>query len=161
MHVRYRVAVLSLLFLGACARHSAIRAPALATSRGIQWLVDSLAQSAGCPRSGLPPIRGVAFPSMRFDSVQACGIATAALRRLALEPANEPLYAPGDTARVSAITIFVSAYQELDRKGRKVGIPDSVVQVEIDIVGRRRMVAVYYSAGSTRAERERFGTTHR
>lgn len=98
---------------------------------------------------------------MHFDSLQACGIATAALRRLAAEPAHEPFYAPGDTARVAAVTIFLSAWQTLDTLGTKIGIPDSVIQVEIDVPGRPWLVTVDYSATPTQSSRERFGTVHR
>jgi hypothetical protein len=124
---------------------------------GLKDLLDSLVAESPCPRPGLPPIVGGA----EFDSVVQCGLATAALRRLAREPAMEPRHAPGDTARVDTITILFQAWPLLDTAGKEAGVTDSVIQVQLDIRGRPRYFITYYSVGSIQSLHEQFGLIHR
>ncbi len=151
----------SLLLVGACSPGSRPQAPAGAKAGGIEGLIDSLVQVGHCPRSDLPPIRGSSAPTMHFDSLQTCGIASAALRRLGAGPAVEPFYAPGDTLRVAGIRIFLMAWQPIDSIAGPAGIPDSVINVELDIPGRPELVAVYLRATGPAVERVEIGTVHR
>ena len=121
--------------------------------RSIADLIDSLAAVGGCPRSDLPPITRFDFQPTAFDSRQGCGIVAAAIRKLAMQPALEPVFAPGDTARIVEAKVFWSIRTDLEGTLR-----DTAARVELDIRGRPKLLWAEYHLAP---ERETFGAVHR
>jgi len=142
----------------ACASPEPLRPPPVTNFRS---LLDSLAAEGSC--AGAPLVQA-SPPALSLQTVVSlspsdmCALTSAAMRRLAREAPNEPIWAPGDTARVVTVTVSGRVITQVDSTFAPIAAPDTVARVELDIDGRARLVWFHYGLG---AQRETMGAVHR